>query len=133
MIYNLDKKTINIPDKAIDKYMNSLGLTKEEAIQTWLDDNDYTVNEEQEELDKRAGAVKVQHGAISEEKTSSRGAKKPVSAEKKNLFKDFSDFINEYCKQNGYDYKVIKENKMFALSIGGKEFKIDIIESRMKK
>ena len=46
MLYKInEKKSINIPDEEIEKSMKILELTKEEAIQMWLDDNDYTTNE----------------------------------------------------------------------------------------
>ena len=38
MIYNFNGKNINIPDKEIEKAMKSLELTKEEAIEMWLED-----------------------------------------------------------------------------------------------
>ena len=55
MRYKLeDGKEINIPDEEIENNMNILDLTKEEAIEMWLDDNDYTENEAVEELTKKA-------------------------------------------------------------------------------
>ena len=47
-------KGIHIPQKEIDNLMKTLELTEQEAIQTWLDDNDYTTNEVVEELTKKA-------------------------------------------------------------------------------
>ena len=45
-------KNVNIPDEEIKKSMKALDLTKEDAIQMWLEDNDYEVNEELEELEE---------------------------------------------------------------------------------
>lgn len=56
MKYNFNGKEINIPDKDIEKLKISLTLTTEEAIETWLDDNNYTNNEEAEEMTKKAKA-----------------------------------------------------------------------------
>lgn len=56
MKYNFHGKEINIPDKDIEKLKISLTLTTEEAIETWLDDNNYTNNEEAEEMTKKAKA-----------------------------------------------------------------------------
>ena len=36
MTYNLNGKSIRIPDADIERSMKSLELTKEEAIQMWL-------------------------------------------------------------------------------------------------
>lgn len=47
MRYTLENgKTINIPDKEIENHMKILELSKEEAIQLWLEDNEYEINEE---------------------------------------------------------------------------------------
>ena len=54
MRYNLNGKNINIPDADIERSMKSLELTKEEAIQVWLEDEGYLENEEQEELERKA-------------------------------------------------------------------------------
>ena len=62
MKYNFNGKDINIPDKEIKVLMETLELTEQEAIETWLDDNDYTTNEEVEKLTKKAkdsGADKI--------------------------------------------------------------------------
>ena len=39
MVYELDNKKINIPDKEIDHLMTSLSISKSEAIECWLEDN----------------------------------------------------------------------------------------------
>lgn len=54
MKYDFNGKCLNIPDKDIENLMNCLEISKEEAIQTWLDDNDYTINETVEELSEKA-------------------------------------------------------------------------------
>ena len=53
MLYNFNGKNIRIPDAEIEKNMKLLQLTKEEAIELWLDDNDYTENAEAAELTRR--------------------------------------------------------------------------------
>ena len=62
MVYLMGNRKINIPDKEIATLQKSLDLTKEEAIETWLCDNDYEVSEEQNELDQKAKKVKINHG-----------------------------------------------------------------------
>ena len=38
----VNNKVVKIPQKEIDNLMKTLELTEQEAIETWLDDNDYT-------------------------------------------------------------------------------------------
>ena len=54
MKYNFNGKEINIPDAEIENSMKLLSISKEEAIEMWLDDNDYTTNEEVEKLTEKA-------------------------------------------------------------------------------
>ena len=128
-------KTIQISDKEIENYMKTLELSQIEAIELWLTDHDYEVNEEQEELDEKAKAVKIQHDAASTE--TRKKPEKPrtvkVSDEKKELF---STILQNLIRCNGVEYeniKVLTENKLIEVKIGEKTFKVDVIECRNKK
>ena len=130
MVFNFNGKNLNIPDVEIKNSMEKLGLSKEDAIQMWLEDNDYLENEEQAELQEKASKVKIDHGAsgkVGEKKKTPRTIK--VSDEKVTLF----DFIvgNLLTKYENVD--ILKENKLIQVEIDGKIFKIDLIEQRPKK
>ena len=58
MKYNFEGREINIPDKEIENSMRLLDISKEEAIEMWLDDNDFTSNAEAEEMTAKAKKVK---------------------------------------------------------------------------
>lgn len=133
MKYTLENgKTVNIPDKEIENSMKSLELTKEEAIEMWLEDEGYLDNEEQNELDSKAKKVKIDHGASAIDKTQKKD-KKPreikVSDEKQTLFGE----IVEKLAETGRNYEILKENKLICVKIGEKTFKIDLIEQRQPK
>ena len=59
MVYKLNGKNIRIDDKQLDNLMKNLDLTKDEAIQMYLEDKGYLDNEEQLELDKKAKEIAV--------------------------------------------------------------------------
>lgn len=133
MKYTLSNgKVVNIPDKEIEKSMKALDLTKEDAIQMWLEDNDYEVNDEQEELDNKAKKVKIQHGASAVDKTEKE--KKPrvvkISDEKQALFGEILSNLQDVYGEN---VQIVKENKLLTVKIGAKTFKIDLIEQRPPK
>ncbi len=133
MKYTLENgKVVNIPDKEIEKSMKALDLSKEDAIQMWLEDNDYEVNEEQEELDSKAKKVKIQHGASAVDKTEKE--KKPrvvkISDEKQALFGEIYLHLKEVFGDN---VQIVKENKLLTVTQGKKVFKIDLIEQRPPK
>ena len=134
MKYTLDSgKVVNIPDKEIEKSMKLLDLSKEEAIQLWLEDNDYEINEELEELDSKAKKVKIQHGASAIDKSEHK-EKKPrvvkISDEKQALFGEIYLHLKEIFGDN---VEIVKENKLLTVTQGSKVFKIDIIEQRPPK
>ena len=132
MIYNFNNTKIAIPDASIEKYMKDLQITKEEAIELWLDDNDYTENEEQNELDTKAKKVKIQHGAGSLKKEKKQYTRKP-SDEKVAIFIELKNWLNNFCKDNNFEYEILKENKLVSLTTqSGTQFKIDLIETRKK-
>ena len=134
MKYTLDNgKGVNIPDKEIEKSMKALELTKEEAIQMWLEDNDYEVNDEQVALDEKAKKVKINHGASAIDKTEQK-EKKPrvvkISDEKQALFGEiYQNLVDIY----GESVEIVKENKLLTVKIGSKTFKLDLIEQRPPK
>ena len=125
-------KNVNIPDKEIEKNMKLLEISKEEAVEMWLEDEGYLDNEEQNELDEKAKKVKIDHGASAVDK-SEKKEKKPreikVSDEKQTLFAE----IVEKLTENGRNFEIVKENKLICVKIGEKTFKIDLIEQRQPK
>lgn len=130
MKYLLSKGVIiDIPRKELDNLMSNLDLKIDEAIEVWLTDNDYEINTEQQELNKKAGSVKVDREAG----RTLKGKKKQtvnVSDEKKELFNALGVFLGEYVSEKGGKCEVLRENKLFSVTIGGKKFKIDLIQQR---
>ena len=125
-------KAINIPDKEIEKSMQALELTKEEAIQMWLEDNDYEVNEEQVALDEKAKKVKINHGASAVDKSAKEKKERKVivSDEKQALFSNiYQNLVDIY----GESVEIVKENKLLTVKIDSKTFKLDLIEQRPPK
>ena len=134
MKYTLDNgKVVTIPDKDIDNYMKSLELSREDAIDLWLEDNDYQENEEQNELDEKAKKVKINHCASTMDKPQAK-EKKPrtikTSDEKQKLFDEIYHSLVEIY---GGKVEIVKENKLLTVQIAEKVFKIDLIEQRPPK
>jgi hypothetical protein len=125
-------KTVNIPDKEIEQSMKALDLTKEEAIEMYLEDEGYLDNDEQIELNEKAKKVKIDHQASAIDKTEKKEKKVrevKVSDEKQSLFAE----IVANLAENGRNYQILKENKLISVQIGEKIFKIDLIEQRTPK
>ena len=121
-------KVINISDKEIQNYMIKLDLSKEEAINLWLEENDYQENEELNKLDDKAKKVKINHGIANEKPKEKKPHTVKVSDEKTEIFERLTEFLRE-----NYEFSVEKNNKMFKIFKNGKEFKLDLVETRQKK
>lgn len=134
MRYNFNGKSINIPDAELEKSIKILGMTKEEAIEMWLEDEGYLDNEEQAELEQRAKENKITatiHGASATEKNKQSKPKVvQTSDEKKLLFSQIEGFLKNYTT---HDVEILKENKLIQVKIGEKIFKVDLIEQRKPK
>ena len=137
MIKNVIGKTVNIPDEEIKGYMKSLDISEEEAVEMWLDDEGYTENEEQLELEKKAkesGIMRDIHGASATDKVKKSAPKTvKVSEEKRDLFDLLYDTLRDYSVDFDGKATILKANKLIQFEINGKTFKIDLIEQRNKK
>ena len=136
MTYKMENgRKVNIPDDDLNKMMKNLELSKEEAIDLWLTDNDFETDEEQDELDKKAKKVRVQHDAIKEEprKKSDKPRNVKVSDAKKEVFYQLSQFLVKFCEENPANYAVLTENKLLQLNFANETFKIDLIQQRKPK
>ena len=139
MIYKFNGKNIKIDDKQLENLMKNLDLTKDEAIQMYLEDEGYLDNEEQLELDKKAkesGIMRTIHEAKDIEKEKKKTSKPKtvkVSDEKQHLFANLNTFLEGYVLNHNGKLEVLKQNKLIQVEIGEKIFKIDLIEQRPKK
>lgn len=134
MIYKVNGKSVQIPKAEIEKNMEKLELSENEAIQLWLEDNGYEVNEEQEILDSKAKQARIDYGVDKEKgKKLSSPKKVKVSDEKKELFESILKNLDRTDGVYRKNITVLKENKLIQVKIGEKTFKIDLIETRPPK
>ena len=131
--YNFNGKTLNIPKAEIEKSMKVLKLSFEEAIQMWLEDNEYLENEEQNHLCEVAKMNKITQNihkaGAKDKKTSKKPKTVKTSTEKTELFNEILQNLTE----NHQNVKILNQNKLISVEINGKIFKIDLIEQRKPK
>lgn len=131
MIYNYNGKNVTIPDAEIDKLVSALEISQEEAIETWLMDNDMMEDEEADRMGEQAKVNKLgADAAKGHKKTNAKPRTVKISDEKKELFEALKRFLAD---NYGADATVVKENKEFAVVVGEKKFKIDLVEHRPPK
>ena len=130
MIYKFNGKDIRIPDEEIQNSMKILELTQEEAIQMWLEDNDYMENAEVQELTAKAkanGADKV--------KADRKPRTKVERAPKENPTKErVIEKIAEMLQNEGFiNIKIENKTKIVTFMEENRHFTVNLIENRVKK
>lgn len=120
MQVKVNNKTYTIPEETIKHYMKSLDISKEEAIQMWLDDRDITTNEEVEELTKKAKANGTDKIIVQSKAEKKKTERKP----KENPLK-------EQIIQDIYNF-LIKNNSLLGIKVTNKTKTIDFIAERQR-
>ena len=137
MLYMVGNKNVNIPDAEIKNLQTALELSEEEAIQTWLSDNDYISDETVETLSEKAKKNRIS-ATIHEAKAENRVKKERKPREKKEnpLKRQIIDAIFAGLSENLPENAVIdikNDEKYIDLTINGIEFTVNLVQHRVKK
>lgn len=135
MKYTINKKEINIPDEELDNLIDKLDLTMEEAIQVWLEDEGYKVNEEVEALTQKAKDNKITatiHGAKADAPKAKREVVRKENPTKEAIIQIIAQTLSK--QENITDLKITNIGKIIEFKTNdGKSFKLDLIQRRDKK
>ena len=133
MRYKLNEtKEIRIPDEDIQRLTSTMKIDQDEAIQIWLEDEGYLINEEQEALCRKS----------KENKVKIRGERKApivLKNKKEKVVKDNPTkemVISEIAKilpAFATNIKIENKAKLITFNIGDDEFKLDLVQKRKKK
>lgn len=134
MLYQVNEnKQIRIPDEEIESLMKLLDLTKEEAIQTWLEDEEIEINEEQQALTQKAkdnhitATIHQAGGGPQKEKKSRPKKEDPV---KNAMVESLLQWAITYSCENA---KIEKKGKLITFEFEGEKYKLDLIRQRPAK
>lgn len=128
MKYNFNGKEINIPDGDIKKLMSSLDIPKEEAIEVWLDDHDYTDNEEAEAMTKKAKEVGRRYEKSDKERKKVVRERK-VDAEKGGLLTAIKTAVEAF----GGIVSGVKNEAEFSFTFNGNSYTVKLVKHRPPK
>jgi len=131
MRYNFNGRNITIPDSEIQNSMKLLGLSESEAVQMWLEDNDYEKNETVEILTEKAKGVKIRHDARSDKPRQNGGKpreRKP-DLEKESLIETLAAALTA----QGISVEITNKSKIITFSVGENHYKLDLIKQRPPK
>lgn len=134
MKYTLpNSKIINIPDKDLENLQKILEISKEEAIHTWLVDNEYENDAEADELTEKArknGIMHTIHGAKAQ--NSEKKERKPREKKANPLKREIIDVIYTALNEK-YGATVTNAEKYIDFSVDGLEFTVNLVQHRVKK
>ncbi len=133
MNYTLENgKNIRIPDKDIQRLCESLDITKEDAIDIWLEDEGYLENDEQNELDKKAKESKITqtiHQAKADRKTAPRKVERKPDKAKEDIIATLAETLAEFAE----NVQIVNIGKLITFSLDGDTYKLDLIRQRPPK
>ena len=127
-------KVVNVPMEEVNKSMRLLRLSKDEAIQMWLEDEGYMENEEQEALERKAKENRITatiHQAKAEykEKTQRERVKKDDPT-KEGIIKAVAEMLPSLNAEN---IEIVNAGKLITFTIGADRYKLDLIRQRPPK
>lgn len=129
--YQLKGKVINIPNTELNKLQGLLRISRSEAINVWLSDNDYIEVAEIEELTAKAKENKVSHNARAEYKPKTQ-RERVVKADptKEGIITAIAEMLPTLNAEN---VVIANKGKLITFTIGEDNYKLDLIRQRPPK
>lgn len=124
-------KTVKAKTAYLKNLVNKLDVDMDEAVEIWLEDEGYELNEEQEELDKKAKEVKIDHGTGAKKREEPVKRTVAINPDKEMLIAEIAKTIKGIAATSN----IVIENKgkIITFDLNGESFKIDLIQRRKKK
>lgn len=134
MLYQVNEnKQVRIPDGEIEALMKLLDLTKEEAIQTWLEDEEIEINEEQQALTQKAKDNRIT-ATIHQAGGGPQKEKKPRPKKEDPVKNAMVESLLQWAMTYGCENtKIEKEGKLITFEFEGEKYKLDLIRQRPAK
>ena len=124
-------KVVKCATEWVEKTMKALNTDMEDVLLMWLEDNDYIVNEEQDELDKQAkGKVKL---VAKTEKPVKKTPKERVQKENPTKELIIQTIANALQNLDISNLNIENKAKLITFSYNNEEFKVDLVQKRKPK
>lgn len=125
-------KVVKCSAKWVETSMKALDTDLEDVLLMWLEDNDYLVNEELEELDSKAKTNKVKLVATSEKpkKTPKERVAKP-QPEKEYIVGIIAEFLEDITGISNLNIE--NKAKMITFSYKNANYSLDLVQKRPPK
>ena len=123
-----DGKVVKMSTDFIRKMQNSLGIDEEDAVLTWLEDEEYLINDEQEELVAETKKYKVKADRDVNKPKAKREVVKKEDPEKTMVISEIAKLFPNFAQ----DIVIENDTKLITFRIGDNEYKLDLIKKRKK-
>ena len=125
-------KVVKCSTEWANRAMKSLGTDMEDVLLMWLEDNDYLVNEEQEELDKQAkGQVKILNKSEKPKTKTPRERTQKPQPEKEYIVGIIAEFLEDITDISNLN--VENKAKLITFDYKGASYKLDLVQKRPPK
>ena len=117
----------------VDNLQKQLKISEFEAIEMWLEDNGYLVNEEQDALDMKAKGNKVKL-ATSTKKPKAKTQKERVvksNPDKEYIVGVIAEFLEEIVGKDSVNIE--NKAKLITFNYKDEDYKLDLVQKRKSK
>ena len=124
-------KVVKVSKKWVDTTMEKLDTDMEDVLLMYLEDNDYMVNEEQQELNNEAkGKVKVTAKDTAKKKTQRERVVKE-NPDKEYIIGVIAEFLEDITDISNLNIE--NKAKLITFTYKNNEYKLDLVQKRTKK
>lgn len=128
-------KVVKASTAFLENMMKNLDIDMDEAVFTWLEDEEYLINEEQAELTKQAKenkSIKI-IGAKAEKKVAAKKTQKERVIKENPTKEMIISAIAELLPNFAQNIVVENKGKLITFTVGEDEFKLDLTQKRKPK
>lgn len=127
-------KVVNIPTAEIQRNMALLKISRDEAVDLWLYDNEYIGNDEADALTNKAKENRITatiHQAKAEYKQKTQRERvKKEDPTKEGIIKAVAEMLPSLNAEN---IEIVNAGKLITFTIGADKYKLDLIRQRPPK
>ena len=127
-------KVVKAMTSYLENMCNILDMDMDEAVLTWLEDEGYLINEEQEELVQKSKENKSLAAARKGARDGAKEKKKVVRTIKENPTKEMIIAeIAKFLPNIATEIQIVDDRKIITFKIGEDNYKLDLTRTRKPK
>lgn len=127
-------RVVRVDKSYLDNMVAALEIDMDEAVLTYLEDEEYEINDEQEQLTKKAKENRIT-ATIHQAEDRTKERKKAVRTVKENPTKEMviAEMFKSIQNIAGVtDCRIENKTKIITFTLNGENYKLDLIQRRKK-